>query len=86
MLLHIGSGWRVPDCDNSIVLLLSTALPVTFPAPVVLRSATYCTGRPVRDCETRGGKDLPIRRRACSGRNLAAQGYPEKQSRKTTSR
>ena len=77
---------KVPDCDNFIVSLLSTALRVTFPTPVVLRGATCRAGHAMRGCKTRGGSDLPFRCRACSGRIPAAQGYPEKQSRKTSSR
>jgi type IV secretory pathway protease TraF len=72
-------------CDNSIVPLLNTALRVTFPAPVILRGAIYCTGVAVRTCEKRDRNGRPIRSQFLP-RIAAAQGYPEKQFRKTSLR
>jgi hypothetical protein len=72
-------------CDNSIVPLLNTAFRVTFPAPVILRGAIYCTGVAVRTCEKRDRNGRPIRSQFLP-RIAAAQGYPEKQFRKTSLR
>jgi hypothetical protein len=74
------------DCDNSTVPLLSIDLRVTFLTPVVLRGAIYCTSvavRTLRDARSqRPTNPMP----ASSARIPAAQGYPEKQFRKTSLR
>jgi hypothetical protein len=72
-------------CDNSIVPLLNTAFRVTFLAPVILRGAIYCTGVAVRTCEKRSQR-LTNPKPVSSLRIAAAQGYPEKQFRKTSLR
>jgi len=70
--------------------LLSTALRVTFLAPVILRGAVYCTGVAVRTCERRKRNSSPDPALADQTTPVsfrsAAQGYPEKQFRKTASR
>ena len=66
------------SCDNSIVPLLSTALRVTFLAPVVLRGANYCTGVVVSICEKHERNGCPIRRQLLLPASPPRRSYPSK--------
>ena len=69
------------DCDNSIVPLLRTVLRVTFPAPVFLRGAIYCTGVVVRTCKNFARATATIDRRSRRQPSNALAGVTLKNNR-----
>jgi hypothetical protein len=77
---------KVLDCDNFIVPLLSAALRVTFPARVIFRDSTVATAMLCAVARRAVAPAYQSDSRPGSGRIPAAQGYPEKQSRKTSTR
>jgi hypothetical protein len=77
---------RWTDCDNSIVPLPISGLRVTFLAPVVLRGAVLLHQRCREHLREARAQRLTNPTPAPSARITVAQGYPEKQFRKTTPR